>query len=79
MYSKEGIVASKELSPLTGILKEETVVIDFGEHEGKSVLQINDENPEFYSFLVEQREQGNFAIKRSKDKIFRLFVQTPLQ
>ena len=79
MYSKEGIVASRDISPLTGILKEETVVIDFGEHEGKSVLQINDENPEFYSFLLEQRDRGNFAIRRSKDKVFRLYVQTPLQ
>jgi hypothetical protein len=71
-------VASKELSPLTGILSEESVVIDFGEHEGKSVLQINDENPDFYSFLIEQREKGNFAIRRSKDKSFRLFVQNSL-
>ena len=71
-------MASKELSPLTGILSEESVVIDFGEHEGKSVLQINDENPDFYSFLIEQRENGNFAIRRSKDKSFRLFVQNSL-
>lgn len=79
MYSKEGIVALKEVSPLTGILSEDSVVIDFGEHEGKSVLQINDENPDFYSFLISQREEGNFAIRRTKDKIFRLYVQTPLQ
>lgn len=72
-------MAAKEISPLTGILSEDSVVIDFGEHEGKSVLQINDENPDFYSFLISQREEGNFAIKRSKDKIFRLYVQTPLQ
>ena len=72
-------MAVKEVSPLTGILTEDSVVIDFGEHEGKSVLQINDENPDFYSFLVSQREEGNFVIRRSKDKIFRLYVQTPLQ
>ena len=72
-------MALKEISPLTGILTEDSVVIDFGEHEGKSVLQINDENPEFYSYLVSQREEGNFAIRRTKDKIFRLYVQTPLQ
>lgn len=72
-------MALKEVSPLTGILSEDSVVIDFGEHEGKSVLQINDENPDFYSYLVTQREEGNFAIRRSKDKIFRLYVQTPLQ
>lgn len=66
-------------SPLTGVLAEESVVIDFGEHEGKSVLQVNDENPDFYSFLIDQKEQGNSMIKRTKDKIFRLYVNTPIQ
>lgn len=64
----------QEVSPLTGILAEETVVIDFGEHEGKSVLEIADTNPDFYRFLIDQRESGNFSIRRSKDKIFRLYV-----
>jgi hypothetical protein len=66
-------------SPLTGVLAEDTVVIDFGVHEGKSVLQVNDENPDFYSFLLEQKDQGNSMIKRTKDKIFRLYVNMPLQ
>ena len=66
----------QEVSPLTGILAEETVVIDFGEHEGKSVLEISDTDPEFYDFLVDQRGEGNFTIRRTKDKIFRLYVQT---
>ena len=66
----------QEVSPLTGILAEETVVIDFGEHEGKSVLEISDTNPDFYDFLVDQRQEGNFTIRRTKDKIFRLYVQT---
>lgn len=61
-------------SPLTGILSEDSVVIDFGEHEGKSVLEVADTAPTFYSYLVEQRELGNFAIRRSKDKIYRLYV-----
>lgn len=64
----------QEVSPLTGILPEETVVIDFGEHEGKSVLEIADTCPDFYHYLIEQRVEGNFSIRRSKDKIFRLFV-----
>lgn len=72
-------MAAQQQSPLTGILAEENVVIDFGEHEGKSVLQVNDENPDFYSFLVKQREEGNFTIRRTKDKVFRLYVQSPLQ
>jgi hypothetical protein len=72
-YSKEGIMAIQETSPLTGIIAEEAVVIDFGEHEGKSVLEVCDEHPRYYSYLIEQREQGNFAIKRTKDKIYRLY------
>ena len=71
-------MAAQIQSPLTGILAEENVVIDFGEHEGKSVLQVNDENPDFYSFLVEQKEQGNSMIKRTKDKIFKLYVNNTL-
>lgn len=61
-------------SPLTGVLAEENVFIDFGEHEGKSVLEISDTHPDFYTYLIDQREQGNFSIRRSKDKIFRLYV-----
>jgi hypothetical protein len=59
---------------LTGIIEEDRVVIDFGEFEGKSVLEIADTRPEFYQFLLEQKETGNFAIRRTKDKIFRLYV-----
>jgi len=65
---------AQEQSPLTGIIAEEKVVIDFGEFEGKSVLEIADTRPEFYQFLVEQKEQGNFSIRRTKDKIYRLYV-----
>jgi hypothetical protein len=72
-------MAALPQSPCTGVLAEEAVVIDFGEHEGKSVLQVSDENPDFYSFLVEQREKGNFSIRRNKNKEFKLFVKTPLQ
>jgi hypothetical protein len=72
-------MASQELSPLTGILAEDTVVVDFGEHEGKSILQVNDENPDFYNYLLEQKEEGNFIIKRNKDKEFKLYVNTLIQ
>ena len=65
----------QEVSPLTGIIAEEMVVIDFGEHEGKSVLEISETAPDFYDFLISQREEGNFSIRRTKDKIFRLYVQ----
>lgn len=66
------------VSPLTGIIEEDKVVIDFGEFEGKSVLEIADTKPDYYQFLVEQKETGNFSIRRTKDKIFRLYVQQSL-
>jgi|SaaInlStandDraft_3_1057020.scaffolds.fasta_scaffold192282_1 hypothetical protein len=64
----------QEVSPLTGIIAEELVVIDFGEHYGKSVLEIADTCPTFYDFLITQRQDGNFAIRRCKNKEFRLFI-----
>ena len=65
---------AQEQSPLTGIIEEDRVVLDFGEFEGKSVLEIADTRPEYYQYLIEQKEVGNFSIRRSKDKIFRLYV-----
>ncbi len=62
------------VSPLTGILEEDLVFVDFGEHEGKSILEIADTTPDFYSFLLEQKEEGKCTIRRSKDKSFRLYV-----
>ncbi|MBL7663990.1 MAG: hypothetical protein JNM93_02565 [Bacteriovoracaceae bacterium] len=67
-------MASYEVSPVTGILSEDQVFVDFGEHEGKSILEIADTKPTFYNFLIEQRETGNFAIKRCKDKVYRLYI-----
>ncbi len=66
-------------SPLTGILAEENVIIDFGEHEGKTILEIADTEPEFYDYLIDQRDRGNSLIKRNKDKTFRLYVSRNLQ
>ncbi|MBY0412697.1 MAG: hypothetical protein K2Q18_00960 [Bdellovibrionales bacterium] len=67
-------MATTDISPLTGIIAEELVYVDFGEHEGKSVLEIADTVPEFYEFLVESKEGGKCIIRRSKDKCFRLYV-----
>jgi hypothetical protein len=64
----------QEVSPVTGILAEENVFIDFGEHEGKSVLEVSDTTPKFYNFLVDQKENGNFIIRRTREKIYRLYV-----
>ncbi len=65
---------AQETSPLTGIIAEDKVVIDFGEYEGKSILEIADTKPEYYQFLLEQKENGNFSIRRTKDKVFRLYI-----
>ncbi len=67
-------MAQQEISPVTGILAEENVFIDFGEHEGKSVLEISDTTPNFYEFLKEQKDDGNFAIRRTKEKTYRLYI-----
>lgn len=68
----------QEISPVTGILAEEQVFIDFGEHEGKSILEVSDTHPEYYNFLIEKREGGSCMIRRTKEKIFRLYVPTTL-
>jgi broad specificity phosphatase PhoE len=65
---------AQEQSPLTGIIAEDKVVIDFGEFEGKSILEIADTRPDYYQFLLDQKENGNFSIRRTKDKVFRLYI-----
>lgn len=67
-------MATPEISPLTGIIAEDLVYVDFGEHEGKSVLEVADTLPEYYDFLLESKEGGRCTIRRSKDKSFRLYV-----
>ncbi len=73
-YSREGSMAIPEVSPVTGILEEDQVFVDFGEHEGKSILEISDTEPEFYQFLLEKRNLGESAIRRTKDKLFRFYL-----
>jgi len=68
----------QEISPLTGILAEDRVYIDFGEHEGKSILEISDTMPDYYDFLIGKKDDGQCAIRRSKDKSFRLYVSQTL-
>ena len=62
------------VSPLTGIIEEDKVFIDFGEHEGKSILEVADTLPDFYQYLIDKKETGKCTIRRSKDKCFRLYV-----
>ena len=61
-------------SPVTGIIDEAKVILDFGKHEGKSVREILDLDPEFYSSLVDEKGEGVYAIRRHRDKTFRLYL-----
>ena len=69
----------EQISPVTGIIAEDRVVVDFGEHEGKSILEVADTNPDFYDYLIEQKNAGRCTIRRSKDKVFRLYIPSALQ
>jgi broad specificity phosphatase PhoE len=61
-------------SPVTGIIDECLVIIDFGKYEGKSVQEIADLDPAFYERLATEKENGVFAIRRHRDKSFRLYI-----
>jgi len=59
---------------VTGIIDESQVIIDFGKYEGKSIQEIADLDPVFYEKLASEKENGVFAIRRHRDKTFRLYI-----
>ena len=61
-------------SPVTGVIDEKLVVIDFGKHEGKTVQEVAEQDPDFYQKLATEKENGIFAVRRHKDKTFRLYI-----
>jgi broad specificity phosphatase PhoE len=61
-------------SPVTGIIDEKHVIIDFGKYEGKTVSEIAELDPQFYNRLATEKENGIFAIRRQRDKTFRLYI-----
>jgi broad specificity phosphatase PhoE len=61
-------------SPVTGIIEEDQVIIDFGKYEGKTVQEIAELDPVFYGKLATEKENGVFAIRRHRDKTFRLYI-----
>ncbi|MGE0615631.1 MAG: hypothetical protein AB7P04_08310 [Bacteriovoracia bacterium] len=61
-------------SPVTGVISEELVILDFGKYEGKTVRDISEMDPDFYTKLANEKERGVFAIRRHRDKTFRLYV-----
>jgi broad specificity phosphatase PhoE len=65
---------SQSQSPITGIIDESIVILDFGKHEGKSVKEISSLDPEFYGSLVDEKGEGVYAIRRHRDKTFRLYL-----
>ena len=67
-------MSSAQGSPVTGIIDEKMVIIDFGKYEGKTVSEIAEVDPAFYDRLAAEKENGIFAIRRHRDKTFRLYV-----
>ena len=64
----------KESSPVTGIIAEDHVILDFGKYEGKTVEEVSSLDRDFYERLVREKEAGVFAIRRNRDKTFRLYI-----
>lgn len=62
------------MSPLTGVIEESDVIVDFGQYEGQPVSQVKAQDPELYEQLVQEKENDNIAIRRNKDKTFRLYM-----
>jgi hypothetical protein len=62
------------MSPLTGVIEESDVIVDFGQYEGQSVSQVKNTDPDLYQQLVQEKENDNIAIRRNKDKTFRLYM-----
>lgn len=61
-------------SPLTGVIEESNVIIDFGQYAGHPVSEIKDKDPDLYRQLVQEKENDNIAIRRNRDKTFRLYM-----
>lgn len=62
------------MSPVTGVIDENDVIIDFGQYQGQSVEKIKASDPDLYQQLVQEKESDNIAIRRNKDKTFRLYL-----
>jgi len=71
-------MSQSSFSPVTGILNEEEVILDYGEHAGLTVKQIQEVDPDYYDSLMNQKGSGVYAIKRESHidghKTFRLYL-----
>jgi len=61
-------------SPITGVIRENEVFLDFGKYENRTIEEIQDIDPEYYKELIQQKENGHYSIRRNKDKTFRLYL-----
>jgi hypothetical protein len=61
-------------SPVTGQLQEDQVILDFGKYEGRSVQEVSELDHEFYEELAAKKEHGVFAIRKDRDRTFRLYI-----
>ncbi len=62
------------VSPLTGVIEESDVIVDFGLFEGQTVSNLKNQDPDLYNQLVQEKENDNIAIRRNRDKSFRLYM-----
>ena len=67
-------MSQSQQSPVTGVIDESNVILDFGKYEGKSVKEIAGIDPDFYQTLVGEKGDGIYAIRRHRDKTFRLYL-----
>jgi hypothetical protein len=67
-------MSQKDHSPITGIIREADVILDFGRHAGKTVEELATIDPAFYERLSAEKDNGTFSIRRHADKTFRLYV-----
>ena len=65
---------SAQGSPVTGVIDESLVIVDFGKYEGRTVEEVAELDPSFYDKLASEKENGIFAIRRHRDKTFRLYI-----
>jgi len=61
-----------DISPITGVIDETSVLMDFGEYAGRTIRDIAELDPDFYQNLVQEQELGRYSIRRHPDKTFRL-------
>lgn len=73
-------MAQSMVSPLTGIFEEDNVIIDFGEHVGKSVLEVADTFPDYYERMIETKDENDcdFTIRRGFGKQYLLNMNLQL-